>query len=360
MPEANKTEKPTPRRRQKAREQGQVARSRDLVASLGTLTVIMILAAQAPGFVCQWRGFLRESIERSSHGDLRLDSPLLILAGQAVLRATAVGLGMSWVVALLGGMAQGGIVFSPSALQPQLARISPATRLQQLFSLPALGRLVKSLLPGAVVIYLAIAMLSRDWLAVLALLHRSGAELSRFTAERCYEIAWKSGLVLLLWSGADYLLERGRLEGELRMSRQDLADELKETEGHPTVKARIRRLQRQVRRKRMLEQVKRASVVITNPTEFAVALEYRPEMPAPVVVAKGRNLIAKQIKDLARWHGIPLVENPPLAHALYRAVEVGQSIPPKLYTVVAGILAALYRAQQRAGHQAAKIPRGGR
>ena len=108
-----------------------------------------------------------------------------------------------------------------------------------------------------------------------------------------------------------------------------------------------------VRRRRMLEQVKRATVAITNPTEFAVALEYRPEMPAPVVVAKGRNLIAKQIKDLARWHGIPLVENPPLAHALYRAVEVGQSIPPKLYAVVAAVLAAIYRAQERARRAAA-------
>lgn len=135
------------------------------------------------------------------------------------------------------------------------------------------------------------------------------------------------------------------------MSRQDLADEFKETEGQPAVKARIRRLQRQLRRRRMLEQVKQATVVITNPTEFAVALEYRPAMAAPVVLAKGRNLIARQIKELARWSGIPLVENPPLAHALYRAVEVGQTIPPKLYTVVAGILAAIYRAEQARARQ---------
>ena len=131
------------------------------------------------------------------------------------------------------------------------------------------------------------------------------------------------------------------------MSRQDLADEFKETEGNPAVKARIRRLQRQLRRRRMLEEVKRATVVITNPTEFAVALEYGPTMAAPVVLAKGRNLMAQQIKEVARWSGIPLVENPPLAHALYRAVEVGQSIPPKLYAVVAGILAAIYRARRR-------------
>ena len=143
-------------------------------------------------------------------------------------------------------------------------------------------------------------------------------------------------------------MERWRHENELKMSRQDLRDEYKETEGNPAVKMRIRRLQRQARRRRMLKEVERAAVVITNPTEFAIALEFSVEMAAPVVVAKGRNLLAARIREVARWHGIPLVENPPLAHALYRAVEVGQAIPPKLYMVVAEILAAIWRAQARA------------
>lgn len=217
-----------------------------------------------------------------------------------------------------------------------------------MFSLSALGRLLKSLLPVAAVVWLATALLRRDWRVLLTLPHLAVDGLASFTASRIFEIAWKAALVLLLWSGADYLLEKQKLDSQLRMSRQDLADEFKETEGQPAVKARIRRLQRQLRRRRMLEQVKKATVVITNPTEFAIALEYGPAMAAPVVLAKGRNLIARQIKELARWSGIPLVENPPLAHALYRAVEVGQSIPPKLYTVVAGILAAIYRAEERA------------
>src|SRR5258708_22401686 len=132
------------------------------------------------------------------------------------------------------------------------------------------------------------------------------------------------------------------------MSRQDLRDEYRQTEGNPAIKMRIRRLQRQTRRRRVLKDVERAAVVITNPTEFAVALEFRREMEAPVVLAEGRNLLAAQIREVALWHGIPLVENPPLAHALYRAVEVGQAIPPNLYAVVAEILAAIWRAQARA------------
>src|SRR5260370_21168180 len=182
-----------------------------------------------------------------------------------------------------------------------------------------------------------------DFRFLPALLHGSRTRLVAFTVGRMYEVAWKGSLVLLVWAGADYFLERQRHENELKMRRQDQKDEFKEMEGHPAIKRCIRRLQRQTRRRRMLKDVERAAVVITNPTEFAIALEYRMEMDAPVVVAKGRNLLAAQIKEIARWKGIPTVENPPLAHALYRAVEVGQAIPAKLYAVVAEILAAIWR-----------------
>jgi len=357
MAEANKTEKATPRRRQKAREQGQVARSRDLVTSLATVTTLLVLAAQAPAFAGQWRSFLRLALDSARSGETGPGSALLAHTGLALFQATGIALGVSWAVAMLSAVSQGGLVFAPAALQPQGARLSPAKKMEQLFSLSAIGRLLKSLLPVAAVVWLTAAAMTRDWGSLLSLPHLAMDGLVRFNAARVFEVAWKSALVLTLWSGADYLLEKQKLDSQLRMSRQDLADEFKETEGQPAVKARIRRLQRQLRRRRMLEQVKQATVVITNPTEFAVALEYRPAMAAPVVLAKGRNLIARQIKELARWSGIPLVENPPLAHALYRAVEVGQSIPPKLYTVVAGILAAIYRAEQQArARQAAAAP----
>jgi flagellar biosynthetic protein FlhB len=194
---------------------------------------------------------------------------------------------------------------------------------------------------------------ARDWTILPGLLHASPRWVASFVGTEVFEVAWKGSLALLLWSAADYFLERQHHENELKMSRQDLRDESKETDGNPAVKQRIRRLQRQTRRRRMLKDVERAAVVVTNPTEFAIALEYRVDMDAPVVVAKGRNLLAAQIKEIARWHGIPMVENPPLAHALYRAVEVGQAIPPQLYTVVAEILAAIWRAQARAGQASA-------
>jgi flagellar biosynthesis protein FlhB len=351
MPDQSKTERATPRRRQKARDQGQVVRSRDLVAGVGTMASILFLAWQLPAFASGWRTLLRNELDTAA---VRPDQMIPVWRNNLVIfRGIAIAASLSWLAATLSGIAQGGFVFAPSALTPSLNRFNPASRLEQLFSLSALSRLLKSLLPTAAMAYLAVTVLARDWMRLPALLHRNGKGLVAFALGEMFELAWKSALVLLVWSAADYLLERQRHENELKMSRQDLRDEFKETEGNPAVKQRIRRLQRQARRRRMLKDVERAAVVITNPTEYAIALEFNLEMDAPVVVAKGRNLLAAQIREVALWHGIPLVENPPLAHALYRAVEVGQAIPPKLYVVVAEILAAIWRAQARATQSAA-------
>jgi flagellar biosynthetic protein FlhB len=349
-----KTEKASPRRRQKAREQGQVARSRDLTAGLGSLAAVVFCAQQMPAFAGAWRALLRQQLDMAAS---RPDQFVPVWRnGLGVFRGVAIAAGLSWLIATVGGLAQGGLVFAPSALAPSWKRLDPASHVRQLFSLSALSRLLKSLLPTAVVIYFAIGALVRDWRFFPALLHGSRTALLAFAAGRMFEVAWKGSLVLLVWAAADYFLERQRHENELKMTKQEQKDEYKEMEGHPTVKQRIRRLQRQSRRRRMLKDVERAAVVITNPTEYAIALEYRTDMDAPVVVAKGRNLIAAQIREIARWNGIPLVENVPLAHALYRAVEVGQSIPAQLYTVVAEILAAIWRAQAQSARARPQAP----
>ena len=352
MADQSKTEQASPRKRQKARERGQVAHSRDLISSLAVGACVLLLSAQVPGFVAQWGGLLHQTLSAATAGDLENQAPVVAAIAARVCGAVSLVLGLSWMAAMMGALAQGGLVFAPTALQPNFSRLNPASRLEQLFSLPSVGRLVKSLVPGAAIVYLTVALLLREWPNLLHLSWLSVHTTAAYESRQLFEVAWKSALLLLAWSAVDYGIERHKLSTELRMSRQDQRDEYKETEGHPAVKARIRRLRRQVRRRQILDDVKRASVVITNPNEFAVALEYRPLMPAPRVVAKGRNLLAQQIKQSARWHGIPLVENPPLAHALYRAVEVGQSIPPKLYAVVAAVLAAIYRAQTRAAASA--------
>jgi len=348
MAQANQTEQATPRRRQKAREKGQVARSRDLISAASGMAATLVLFTQLSVFPQYWRVFYRDSLEHAVSGTLQLETLPPFFTHASLFAATALALGLGWVIALSSAVAQGGLVFAPASLLPMLSRISPATRARQLFSVTALRSFLKSSLPGSAVVYIAYLCICRDWTALVNLPSRNARGLAIFTASRVFEMAWKSAIVLLLWAFLDYLFERRHFEGELRMSRQELVDEYKETEGNPLIKSRIRRLQRQVRRRRMLEDAKRATVVITNPTAYAIALEYNALMPAPVVVAKGRNLLAAEIRNIAHWHNIPIVENKPLAHLLYRTVEIGQSVPPKLYAVVAEILAAIYRAQARA------------
>jgi len=345
MSTENKTEQATPRRRQKARQKGQIARSRELPSALAALGAVLFLGWQMSGSVAGWRTLMAQSLDLSVSSDLGFDAPLLTWTEWAVVRWAGPALLLAWAVSVAASVAQGGLVFAGNSLVPDVQHLNPATRLRQLFSISSIANLLKSLVPAAAIVYFSVAVLQRDLSQLASASHRGGLSLLGLLASRIFEIAWKSGLAMLAWAGIDYLLQREKLERDLRMSKQEIRDEVKETEGNPFVKARIRRLQRQVRRKRMLEAVPQATVVVTNPQEFAVALQYTAEMGAPMVIAKGRNLLAREIKRRALWHAIPLVENPPLAHALYRMVEIGQSIPAKLYAVVAEILAVIYRAQ---------------
>ncbi len=342
----DKTEKPTPRRRQKAREQGQVARSRELSSAIAVAGTLGIVSWQAAFSGAAWRNDLAHWLETAAGGS-SLGQPVLLWAAVSVLRWIGPALLVAWSLALASSVAQGGFTWAPAALAFRPDRLSPSTRIKQLFSVTAISNLLRSLLPGTVIVYLGATVLAREWDRLRFASFASAPSLIVWIFGLLFEIAWKSALVMLLWSVADYLLVRYRTENDLMMSRNELRQEHKEAEGDPIIKARIRKLQRQVRRHKMMQDVAKAAVVVTNPTHYAIALAYNESTPAPVVVAKGRDQLALQIKDAARWHEVPMVENPPLAHALYRAVPVGNAIPSKLYIAVAEILAYVYRAQAR-------------
>jgi len=348
MADSNKTEKPTPRRRQKAREKGQVARTRELPSVLGCTAALAIFSWQASHTIQEWRGFLRSSLDWSASQAAVPGTTLFLWSGWQVLRWTAPAMLGAWVMSFSASVMQGGLVFAPEALTPKPERMSPVNKLSQMFSLTGLSGLLKSLLPFGAILYLGVGVFRSHWPEIVL---ASGLELRAFTSlvvAIAFEVGWKSLLVLLAWAGVDYFLTWRKLEGDLRMSRQEMREEHKESEGDPAVKGRIRRMQRQMRRQQMLKAAETATAVVTNPTHFAVALRYEREMPAPIVVAKGKDLIAEQIKEVARWHGIPTIENPPLAQVLYRTVAIGQEIPAKLYIAVAEILALIHRAQAQA------------
>ena len=346
MPESNKTEKATPRRRQKAREKGQVPRTRELAPALTVLAVTAAVWWRASDWPGEWRDLFARLLAASASG-----------SGdhyEAVLRSTAL-VAFSWmapaaagvVVAVMAGLAQGGLLITPAALAPQASRFNPVLNAQRLFSVEPLKNALKAVVPTAVLGYLVVCLFSAHWQEFQYSQLMSARASLAWLFGLMFEVMWKGALVFAAWSTVDYLLERFHYERSLRMSRDEIREEAKETEGNPAIRGRIRRVQKQMRRRRMARNVSQATVVVTNPTEFAVALKYLPgEMEAPVVIAKGRYLLAQAIRREAIWHGIPIVENPPLARALYRAVEVDQAIPAKLYAAMAEILAFLYRTQQ--------------
>ena len=218
-------------------------------------------------------------------------------------------------------------------------RINPVTNVKNLFSLRAAARLGKSLLPAGLLAVFAVQRIARQ----LTMPPFSTARLEQLGSD-VYGLLLAAAWLLFGWSAIDYLVEWQSRESRLKMSRQEMREEFKETEGNPQIRGRIRNLQRQMRRRRVKADVSKAAVVLTNPTHYAVALGFDfGTMEAPKVLAKGRNLLAEEIKAEARWAGVPIIENPPLARSLYRSVEVGQPIPVDLYAAVAAILAYLYR-----------------
>ncbi len=343
----HKTEQPTPRRREKAREQGQIARSRELSSAFAVLACVFILQWRSPADIFEWSRLVASLLDRAAlHSSLDINS-LLFRVELSTLRWVGLPMISALLLALMVSLAQGGITWSPAALQVKAERLNPSERLKQTFSIQTVAGMLRSLIPAAAMIYIGAAIFLRESGTIgLGTSSSLGGSMRRLSA-LALEIGWKCSLVMLLWSAVDYIFIRYRIESGLKMSKEEVRQEHKETEGNPQVKARIRRLQRQTRRHRMLQDVAKAAVVVTNPTHFAVALAYTKEIPAPVVVAKGRDRLAQEIKDAARWAEVPIVENVPVAHALYRATMVGQTVPSKLYVAVAEILAFVYRVQGR-------------
>jgi flagellar biosynthetic protein FlhB len=342
-----RTEKATPRRRQKARQQGQVTRSRDLAGAVAVMAVVVVAGWQRSEILEPWGKLLNEIVEHASlTGGFRYE--VYAWTAQAVARAALPAMAMAWFAATLVSVAQGGVVVASEPLAFNWGRLNPVANVKNLFSPSGLSRTLKSLIPFSVVVYLAFGILAREWPVFLRSSWTEPRGLLDLALQLIFEISWKASLVMLVWGAVDYAFQWMTHERSLRMTKQEVKDESKNTEGNPEIRGRVRRLRREMRRKWLMRDVERATVVITNPDEYAVALEYEPERTAaPVVVAKGRNLIAQKIKQFARWKEIPIVENRPLARALYKAVPVGRAIPVSLYTAVAEILAFLYRTQAR-------------
>jgi flagellar biosynthesis protein FlhB len=340
------TEQATPLRKKKARERGDRVHSRELLSAMAMLGGVMMVGALSNRFVSTWGNAYFASLRSATRpGNDQGAERLLIGEVRQILLPALLPVGMilaaSFVGALISGVAQsGGVQIQPTVLQLKFAKLNPATNLGNLFSLRSATRLTKSLVPAAVMVILGCSALKALMIPMPVM---SLARLPQ-TFSTAYELAFDAAWVTLAWSGLDYAIEWRSWNQRLKMSKQEVREEMRDSMGNPQIKAKIRQIQRAMRKRRVKADMSRASVVITNPTHYAVALEFSFEtMSAPTVLTKGRDLLAAEIREEARWAGIPIIENPPLARSLYKTVEPGQSIPFELYAAVAGILAYLYR-----------------
>jgi flagellar biosynthetic protein FlhB len=345
MADQSKTEKATPRHRKRARERGQVTRSRELNGALSMAAVAAVIWFMGQDAVPRWVSFFRNALESASSDTIDSNGPLLFWTSIEAMSWVFPILAAAAAVSLFAGLAQGGFVFAPEALSPKFERLNPAGKLSQMVSLAALSNILKSLIPFGAIAWVGYATIRGHWGEILMSSFVDARHFAKLASGMLLEIFWKSGAILLAWAGVDYLFLWWKNEGDLKMSRQDIKEEMKSSEGNPANKARIRRLQRHNRRKQMLKAAETATVVITNPTHYAVALRYEPTMAAPIVVAKGLDVLAAKIKEIAWLHDIPVMENRPLAQALYKGTEVGDPIPSVLYHAVAEILVMVYKAQ---------------
>lgn len=340
-----RTEQASPHRREKARKEGDLLFSRELTSAAGTLAGVVALGALGGRSVEAWReGFL---------AFLQLGNPTRWEAGALLPTIYALRRVSLNVLVPIGGMMAavaaaalavavlqtGGVSVHTEVVAFKPERINPVSNAKNLFSLRAAARLGKSLIPAALLGIFAVQRIGRQF----SMPPFSTVRLEQLGSD-AYGLTLAAAWLLFGWSLVDYVVEWRSRESRLKMSREEMREEVKETEGSPQIRSRIRGLRRQMRRRRVKADVSRATVVVTNPTHFAVALGFDfSTMETPKVLAKGRNLLAEEIKTEARWAGVPIVENPPLARSLFRSVEVGQAIPVDLYAAVAAILAYLYR-----------------
>ena len=344
--ESERTEQPTPRRRQEARRRGNVARSADLNSALVLLTGIVILSLSAKFFLNQIIGIQRDIFQNLSRIELTSDSVrFYFITGITVVLKTLAPLIVSvFMIGMLANYLQVGVIFTGEPLLPRLDKINPITGFRRIFSWKALAELIKGILKAIIVGYIIYVTLRPHWRDYLPLMDQGVRGILKFLGGMGFKLALRTSLALLLLAFLDYSFQKWQYEKSLRMTKEEVKEEYKEHEGDPLIKARIRSLQREMARRRMLTEVPGADVVITNPFHIAVALKYDAgKMAAPRVVAKGARLLAEKIKEVAQKHGVPIVEDKPLAQALYKFTKVGDEIPVSLYKAVAEILAYIYR-----------------
>lgn len=347
----DKTEKATPKRRDEAHKKGQVAKSQDLNGAVVLMAGLLAISLLAPHVAATMEDALREGLARAAEPQRLMTAAGLGELFALTTRSVLLGVGPIALVCMLAGvvanLGQVGLKPATKALVPDPKRLNPVSGFKNIFGPKMLFETGKSIAKISVVgVIVALALIPK--LTELSSTVGTGpAAIAAMLGSMVFAIAQRAALAYLVIAAIDYAYQRWRHEKGLRMSKEELKEEMKQHGLPAEVKGALRRRQLQAARARMMAAVPQADVVVVNPTHFAVALTYDGTRPAPEVVAKGQDLIALQIRKLAEEHGVPIVEDKPLARSLHKSVEVGQLVPEELFQAVAQVLAYVYRVARR-------------
>ena len=341
-----KTEQATPKRLEEARKKGQVAKSRELASAAVLLSSLFTLYWGSGFFMthlCRTLSYYLYHLSTMNIGVNTIQSVVLLGMKQFFILLGPLFLVITFI-ALLSNYLQVGALFTWEPIIPKFSKISPMEGLKRLLSLQSLMEFVKSLFKLIVVTWIAWSTVRNQAELLPPLLDETPYQIISCIGMVSFEIFWKSCLAMILLSILDYMYQRWDFAKNLKMTKQEVKEEYKQTEGDPQLKSRIRSIQREIARKRIMQEVPEADVVIISPARLAVALKYiAGTMDAPYVLAKGAGVISERIRQIARENAIPVVENKPLAHSLYKLVEIGQTIPENLFQAVSDIFAYVYR-----------------
>jgi len=346
------TEKATPKRQGEARSRGQVARSPDVGGAAIFLAIIITLHLSfAQTFSSAALSFATTLENANGRTPVTIHSVwgLFARTTTSYVALLAFAFGAATVIAFLANVLQFGFLFAPKKLAPRFSVLNPLPGLKRIFfSTQTLAQLFKQLLKVGIVVAIIYSQINDKIPLFLSLATASPFDIITVVEQLAYDIGIRFGLLFFVVGVADYFWEKKQLGDSLKMTKTEVKDEHRQQEGNPEVKNAVKQRQRATARKRMMAAVPRATVVVTNPTHFAVALEWDEiTMDAPVVTAKGADLMARRIRELARDSGVPIMENPPLARTLYDKVELDSPVPANLYAAVAQVIAFVYRLKNR-------------
>lgn len=342
-----KTEQPTSKKIKDARDKGQIAQSKDLNGAISLLAVFMSFTFFSQYFIDNLMLYYKFVMDLTTETErLFSTNGIALFFNETLLLILKLSLPLL-MVALVSGVLvsylQVGVLFSIEPIKPKLEKISPLKGLKNMFSTRSLVEMVKSITKAVLIVYVAVAYINDHIRELLITLELDLGSIIMVMWDLVYNIVIRCALLLFVIGLFDYAYKKWKNNKELMMSKQEIKEEYKQSEGDPQLKAKIKEKQRAFAMSRMMQEVPKADVVITNPTHFAVALRYDVNLgDAPIVIAKGQDLIAQNIKRIAGEHEVPIVENKPLAQTLYKTVDIGSFIPADLYEAVAEVLAYVF------------------